>query len=130
MNKKIAIVEDEAILQTALKEWFETDGYEVLAITTGKEALEQIPKEKPDLILLDVILPEINGFEVMKKLKASEETRHIPIVILSNLGDEQNRKRALELGAIDFLLKAEHDLDEVRKRVGQILDKKSNLKLK
>jgi len=120
---KIVLVEDEAILQRALAEWLESAGHEVLALTTGQEALEVIPQEMPDLVLLDIILPGVNGMEVLKELKADPNTKKIPIVVLTNLGDEQNRKRALSLGAEDYLVKAGHDLDSVNKIVNKILKK-------
>jgi len=118
---KIVLVEDEAILQRALTEWLEEAGHEVVPLATGKEAIDRIPIESPDLVLLDIILPEINGMEVLKRLKANSATRSIPVVILTNLGDELVRKRALSLGAVDYLVKASHDLDTVNKIVNKIL---------
>ena len=118
---KIVLVEDEAILQRALAEWLRIEGHEIITVISGKEALEVIPKELPDLVLLDIILPELNGIEVLKQLKSNDQTKHIPVIILTNLGDEQNRKRALSLGADDYLVKAGHDLESVNKIVNKVL---------
>jgi len=77
--------------------------------------------EKPDLILLDLILPELNGLEVLKNLKANENTRNIPVIILTNLGDLENIEKALELGATTYLVKADHTLEEVINKVKNAL---------
>ena len=118
---KIVVVEDEAILQRALAEWLEIEGFDVVTATTGKEALDVIQRELPDLVLLDIVLPEINGMEVLKRLKDNPKTKKIPVVVITNLGDEQNRKRALSLGAEDYLIKAGHDLESVNRIVKKIL---------
>lgn len=118
---KIAIVEDEESLQRVLVEWLGTEGYEAVGITTGTEALERIPQERPDLILLDLILPEINGLDVMRRLKDNPETAKIPVVIVSNFGEVESRKRAMELGAKNYLVKAEHNLESVKKVIDEVL---------
>ncbi len=118
---KIAIVEDEESLQRVLMEWFKLSGYDVVGITTGTEALEVIPKVLPDLILLDIILPEINGFEVMRKLSSDPTTSKIPIVVLTNLGDEPEKKQAFELGAREYLVKADYDFIIIEKIIKEIL---------
>lgn len=120
-KKTIAVVEDEQALQKVLIEWLEGEGFDAVGITTGKEALQIIPSLKPDLILLDIILPELDGFEVMRELAKTEETSRIPIVILSNLGDEENRRTAMALGAKDYLVKAEFDLPAIQKVLTAVL---------
>lgn len=112
---KIAVVEDEEALQRVLVEWLESEGYAPIGITTGREAVMRIPMEKPALVLLDIILPELNGFEVMKALKDNPTTRDIPIVVLSNLGDGEQKAQARALGAADFLIKAENDFESMHK---------------
>lgn len=115
------VVEDEAALQNVVVEWLKSLGYEAFGVTTGKEALEIVGKELPDLILLDIILPEINGFEVMRRLAQDPGLSKIPIIVLTNLGDEEDRKRALELGAKNYLVKAEYDFEAMRKIIEETL---------
>lgn len=119
--KRIMVVEDEEALQRVLVEWLRGEGYEALGATTGAEALDLIPRELPDLILLDIILPEVNGFEVMIKLRSDPVLSKIPIIVLTNLGDEEDRKRALELGAKNYLVKAEYDFESMRKIISETL---------
>ncbi|MBI4050157.1 MAG: response regulator [Candidatus Doudnabacteria bacterium] len=120
---KIAVVEDEEALQRVLCEWLESEGYQAIGITTGPEAVRRIPQEKPALILLDIILPELNGFEVMKILKDNPATANIPIVVLSNLGDGEQQARASALGAASYLIKAEHDFASMKKIINGTLRK-------
>lgn len=120
---KIAVVEDEETLQRVLVEWLESEGYAAIGITTGREAVDRIPQETPALILLDIILPELNGFEVLKALKENPATVNIPIVVLSNLGDGEQQKQAMTLGAADYLIKAEHDFESMKKIIKANLPK-------
>ena len=120
-KKKIMVVEDETALQKVLVEWLKTEGFDVAAASTGLEAVKMIPEELPDLILLDIILPEMDGFEVMRELAKNPATASIPIIILSNLGDEENRNLALQLGAKSFLVKAEYDLPGVKKKIQEVI---------
>jgi len=121
MKKKIAVVEDEIALQKVLVEWLTSEGYEAFGITSGAVAMRELPQKLPDLILLDIILPEKDGFQVMTSLAANGATAKIPIVILSNLGDDVNRARAMKLGAVDYLVKAEFDLGGLKKVLEKIL---------
>ncbi len=118
---KIAVVEDEDAIQRVLAEWLMLEGYEAIRITTGREAVEVIPRELPDLILLDLILPELNGFEVMIELSKNPKTRSIPVVVITNLGDEEDRKRAIALGARNYLVKAEYDFSAIKNVINSAL---------
>ncbi len=118
---KIAVVEDEEALQRVLVELLKMSGYDAAGITTGTEAVEMIPKLLPDLILLDIILPELNGFEVMRKLSANPLTAKIPIIVLTNLADGRERRQAMELGAKDYLVKADYDFQTIQKIIKEIL---------
>ncbi len=120
-KKKILVVEDEATLQKALTDVLTQEGYDVLSALDGMLGLELALKEKPDLILLDIILPKIDGFEVLKKLK--EEGSQIPIIILTNLSDISDIQKALDLGATTYLVKADFHLDDVLKKVKETLFK-------
>jgi len=120
-KKKILIIEDEATLQKALGEIFLRENYEVLSALDGARGLELAKNEKPDLVLLDLILPKLDGFGVLNELKNKEETKDIPVIILTNLGETTDVQKAIELGATTYLIKSDYQLDEVVKKVEEIL---------
>jgi len=122
MNKKILLIEDEPTLQKTIGEVLKKENYEVLSALDGKTGLDLIQKEKPDLILLDLILPKMNGFEVLEELKSKEETKNIPVIILTNLERNEDINRALELGATTYLVKANYDLKDIVKKVDQVFN--------
>ncbi|MCK5475966.1 MAG: response regulator [Candidatus Pacebacteria bacterium] len=119
IKKKILVIEDEATLQKALDDVLSQEGFEVLSATDGIVGLEVAKKEKPDLILLDIILPKMDGFEVLSKLKAND--KDTPVVILTNLSDLNDVQKALDLGATTYLVKADYHLDEVIRKIKEIL---------
>jgi len=121
-NKKILVVEDEATLQKALTETLVQNGYNVLNALDGLRGLEIAREEKPDLILLDIILPKMDGFEVLKKLKEDENVSEIPIIILTNLSDASDIQKTLDLGATTYLVKADFHLKDVLKKIEETLD--------
>lgn len=110
MAKKILIIEDEPSLLKALGEALSIEGFEVAQAIDAERGMSLLQQTRPDLILLDLILPGKNGFEVLKELKASPEYSKIPVIILSNLGDEEEIQQSLKFGAVDFLIKADYDL--------------------
>ena len=119
IKKKILVIEDEATLQKALDDVLSQEGFEVLSATDGIVGLEVAKKEKPDLILLDIILPKMDGFEVLSKLKAND--KDTPVVILTNLSDLNDVQKALDLGATTYLVKADYHLNEVIRKIKEIL---------
>ncbi|OGZ18011.1 MAG: hypothetical protein A2V72_02000 [Candidatus Nealsonbacteria bacterium RBG_13_37_56] len=123
MAKKILIVEDEEVLINVLKRKLVSEGYDVSTAKNGNEGLIKMKKEKPDLILLDIIMPEKGGFEVMEEMGEDEELKDIPIIIISNSGQPFEIERAEKLGADDWLIKTEFDpqevLDKVIKQIGK-----------
>ena len=121
MAKKILVIEDEATLQKALVEILEQSGYEALSALDGEKGWELIEQEVPDLILLDIILPKMDGFEVLKRIKENPKTDRIPVIILTNLGDLNNVQKALELGANTYLVKADFHLDDVLEKIEHTL---------
>ncbi len=121
--KKILFVEDEISLQKAIRELLTQEGYEVLTASDGDEGLIKAEKENPDLILLDLILPEKDGFEVLKELKADEKMKDIPVIVLTNLEGVGDVEKALTLGAKTYLVKANYELDDVLKMVRDNLRK-------
>ena len=113
------------MLASMYEERLTEEGYEVSLAFDGEEALERA-RNRPNLILLDIMLPKLNGFEVLKKLKESAETRHIPVIILTNLGSKsanEDRNLALALGAADYLVKSFHLPNEVVDKIKIILNR-------
>lgn len=120
-NKTILLVEDEALLSNLLRQRLEKEGFEVLAARDGEEALKILKTVKPSLILLDVILPKISGFEFMEKLKEDPGLERAPIVIISNLGQEVDMERGQALGAVGYFVKAKMSVEELVGKVKEFL---------
>jgi len=119
--KKILFVEDEASLQGALGGLLRTEGYEVISALNGEEGLRLAKTQSPDLILLDLILPKMNGFEVLEEIKKDETTKNIPIIILTNLEDLDKVEKMLTLGTTTYLVKSQYSLKEVLEKIKNIL---------
>ena len=119
--KKILFIEDEFTLQKSMGEFLEKAGFKIIQALDGEIGLNLAEKEKPDLILLDLILPKISGFEVLKRLKENKETKDIPVIILTNLEESTDVGKSLELGATTYLVKSDQSLDDVLKRIKQTL---------
>jgi len=117
MAKKILLIEDEAALQKTFKDFLEQEGYEVIGALDGEAGLKMVKTENPDMILLDLILPKMHGFEVLKALKEDEKTKDIPIIVLTNLEAMGDVEKALELGATTYLVKASYSLEEVVQKI-------------
>jgi len=123
MAKKILIIEDEEILLNLLKNKLSEIGYEIFTSVDGQEGLEAIKEIVPDLILLDIVMPKMGGFELMEKMQEDDSIKNIPVVIISNSGQPVELDRAKQLGAKDWLIKTEFDPQEVvEKVVAQIGD--------
>lgn len=121
-NKKtILVVEDEATLQKALSDVLDQEGYNVLNALDGQKGLDLALRNSPDLILLDIILPKIDGFEILKRIKEDKNAAQIPVIILTNLGDMADVQKALDLGATTYLVKADFHLEDVLKKVKETL---------
>lgn len=117
----ILIVEDEDFLVRALKDNLESEGYDVSVARDGEEVFPVITKKKPDLILLDLLLPKKTGFDVLRELRANPEFKLTPVIILSNLGEDSEIKKAFELGANDYYVKAQHPLQEIIDKITEYL---------
>lgn len=123
----ILIVEDDNFLRDLLARKLGQENCQFIAAIDGENALRLINENKPSLVLLDLILPGIDGFEVLAKIKENPELRNIPVVILSNLGQDSDIKRARDLGADDFLIKANFSIDEVIGKIKELVkNKKKN----
>lgn len=105
MSKKILLVEDEKNVILGVRTCLDAVGYQVDIVEDGEEALNSVHREHPDLILLDLLLPKIDGFEVLKVLKNDETTSSIPIIVLTAKAEEEDRQRALDLGADNYMTK-------------------------
>ena len=114
---KILFVEDEPTLQKELNEILKQEGFKILAAFDGEEGLKLAREEKPNLILLDLILPKKDGFEVLKELKADEKMKDIPVIVLTNLEGIGDVEKALSLGAKTYLVKANYELEDVLKMI-------------
>ena len=122
--KKIIIIEDEEVLLNLLQRRLTQEGYQVEIAKDGQEGLKKIREEKPDLILLDIIMPIMGGFEVMEELSKDKKLKKIPIVIISNSGQPVEIDRAKELGAKDWLIKTDFEPQEVIDKVKKNLPKR------
>jgi len=122
-KKKIALIEDDANIREMYKMKLEMDGYNVICADDGKKALEVIKKENPSLVLLDILLPEKDGFDVLGEIKNSQDDniKSIPVIILSNLSNNEDILEAKKLGAIDYLVKAKVTPNEVADKVGSFV---------
>ena len=123
MKTKILIIEDDQFLREFLFKKLSEENFEVLAAKEGKEGVELAKKEKPDLILLDLILPEKNGYEVLEDLKKNPLTSEIPVLVLSNLGQKEEIEEAFRKGAKDYLVKAYFSLEEIVSKIRLLLKK-------
>jgi DNA-binding response OmpR family regulator len=118
---KILIIEDDKFLRDLLSKKLQDEKFEIVTAIDGEEGIKKTDEEKPDMVLLDLILPSINGFEVLKKVKENPKTSAIPVIILSNLGQREDVERALSGGAKDYLIKANFTLDEILEKIKKYL---------
>jgi len=118
---KILIVEDDTFLAGIYANKFEKEGFEVALATDGEMALKLAKKEAPHIILLDILLPKLDGFEVLEKLKSDAGTKAIPVILLTNLGQKEDVDKGLKLGAADYLIKAHFMPAETVEKVKKVL---------
>ena len=121
MSRKILIIEDDKFLRELMVRKLVNDGYEAIEATNGEEGVRTAKAEKPDLILLDLILPGIDGFESLTRIRKDQETANIPVIILSNLGQKEDIEKGLKLGATDYLIKAHFAPREIAEKIASIL---------
>ena len=121
---RIMLVEDDAILAEMYQAKFELEGHDVKLATNGEECLEILDTHIPELILLDILMPKLNGFHVLKEIKKRPKLRQIPVILLTNLGEaevDMNKELAHALGVSDYLIKSHHTPDEVVEKINRIL---------
>ena len=123
-KNKVLLVEDDAVLAKVLYEELGEAGFDVTQAYDGEVGLRMAGEKKPDLVLLDILLPKRNGFEVLENLKKSPGTKDIPVMILTMLGSDDDVKRGINLGASDYIVKSQHAVDEIVDKVKNFLGKK------
>jgi two-component system alkaline phosphatase synthesis response regulator PhoP len=114
---KILVIEDEQVLAKVFQEKFEKARYEVKIASDGQSGIDLAKSFKPDVIVLDLVLPKKNGFDVLEELKADEVFKLTPVIVVSNLGEDDDIKRAISLGAADYFVKAQHPINEIVDKV-------------
>ncbi len=119
--KKILIVEDDKFLRELIARKLLDEGFKIVQAVDGEEGLKKAKEEKPDLILLDLILPGIDGFEVLRQIKRDPEIAKIPVIILSNLGQEEDIEKGFKSGAVDYLIKAHFTPGEIIEKIDKYL---------
>ncbi|MDP3997308.1 MAG: response regulator [Candidatus Andersenbacteria bacterium] len=117
----IQIIEDDALFARLYEKAFGFEGYDVEVATNGREGLEKVKTGKPTLILLDIMMPEMNGLEVLDHLKSDDATKDIPVIVLTNLAGEKDAEEALAKGAVKYIVKSDHDPKEIVSMVKGIL---------
>jgi len=123
--KKVLLAEDDQFISRAYKDGLERAGFEIVTALDGLIAVEKAKTEKPDIVLLDLMMPEKNGFEVLEEIKKEESSKNIPVIILSNLGQDSDIKKGKELGAIDYLIKSNVPMKDVIEKVKFYLEQTS-----
>ena len=124
---KILVAEDDKLISASLCDALKAQGYEVSAAYDGEESVAKAKELKPDLLLLDIMMPKLDGISVLWELKASPETAKISVIVLTNLGDMETISKILEAGATDYLLKSDQSIDEIIKKVKDVLGREVKL---
>lgn len=124
MEENILIIEDDKFLRELISRKLIGEGFKIDEAIDGEEGLKKIKESKPDLVLLDLILPGLDGFEVLERIKDDSSTASVPVLILSNLGQKDEIERGLSLGAVDFLVKAHFTPEEIVAKMKEILPRK------
>lgn len=118
---RVLIIDDDEDLTAIFTSALTKDGFEALSETTGEQGLARAKNDKPDIILLDQVLPDISGNDVLKKLKSQDETKNIPVILLSNFSQEELVKGAIDQGAVDYLFKYQVEPKDVVVKIKQAL---------
>jgi CheY-like chemotaxis protein len=121
MPKKILVVEDDKFLRRVYESKLPKEGYDVVSAVDGQDGIDKMKSEVPDLVLLDLIMPKKTGFEVLEEVKHIKNLEKIPILVLSNLGQEEDIERSKKLGATDFLIKSNMSIKEIIEKIKQYL---------
>jgi DNA-binding response OmpR family regulator len=120
-KNKVLIVDDDTFLSGIYATKLELEGFQVVTARDGEEGLKMAASEKPDIVLLDVLMPKLDGFETLKRLKQEDATKGIPVIMLTNLGQKEDIEQALEAGAQDYLIKAHFVPAEAVEKIKAVL---------
>jgi two-component system phosphate regulon response regulator PhoB len=118
---KILIIEDDALIARLYQKVFTFEGHEVAMAANGEEGLEKLKTFAPTLILLDIMMPKVNGLQVLEKLKADPQFKNVPVVMLTNLAGDQDAQKALAMGAVKYIIKSEYQPKQVARMIKEIL---------
>lgn len=118
---KVLIVEDDQLIARMYQKIFTFEHFDVVMAANGEEGLDKARSEKPTLVLLDVMMPKMNGLEVLEKLKADPATKAIPVIMLTNLAGQQDAETALSKGAVKYIVKSQYDPKQIADMVKEIL---------
>lgn len=120
-NVHVMLVEDDVFLANIYKTKFDMEGFKISHADNGEKGLDDIKKKKPDVILLDILLPKMDGFAILEALKKDESVKNIPVILLTNLGQKDDVEKGLDMGAVDYLIKAHFKPSEVVQKVREVL---------
>ncbi|MFC1720766.1 response regulator transcription factor [Patescibacteria group bacterium] len=120
-GKKILFIEDDKTLSQVISGELEKSGFTVKPVFSGGDALRMVRTELPELILLDLMLPEVHGFDILTKIKKDSHTKNIPVIIITALGSDDDVKKGLSLGADDYIVKSKHSVAEIIDKVKSFL---------
>ena len=123
---KILLIEDDPLLIDMYTTKLKQAGFEVEIEEDGNDVFSHAQKSQPDVILLDIVLPHVDGWEILQKLHQEKTTKHIPVFVLSNLGQKEEIEKGMQLGAIKYLIKAHYTPSEVVKEIEQIIEGNNN----
>lgn len=121
MAKTLLIVEDDPLMSRMYQKIFTFEKYDVAMASNGEEGLDKVRSLKPTIVLLDVMMPKMNGLQVLEKIKSDPEIKHIPVIMLTNLAGEKDAEAALLKGAVKYIVKSEHDPKQVVAMVKEII---------
>lgn len=121
MAAKILIIEDDPLMLRMYQKIFTFQKYDVEVAADGEEGLAKVAETKPTIILLDVMMPKLNGLQVLERLKSDPETKKIPVIMLTNLAGQQDAETALSKGAVKYIVKSEHEPKEIADMVDGII---------
>lgn len=126
MATKIVLAEDDEILSKVVCDELHDLGFTVECVADGETALKVIKSKQPDLVLLDLLMPKMHGFDVLRELKKSPTTRDLPVIIMTMLGEDEDIKKGLQLGAEDYIVKSQHAIGEICDKITEFFAKESH----
>jgi len=126
MSKILVIEDDKFLRELMVRKLASEPGFEILSAIDGENGLKSMKEQKPEVVLLDLILPGIGGFDVLAKMKEDMALADIPVIILSNLGQQEDVDKGMQLGAVDFMIKAHFTPNEIVEKIRQVLNKTNN----